>query len=42
MYGEDEIIKTKTFASRTIKKGDSVICLPAEGLGAIVAIDLEG
>ena len=42
MYEEDEIIKTKTFASRTINKGDSVICLPAEGLGAIVAIDLEG
>ena len=42
MYEEDEIIKTKTFASRTINKGDSVICLPAEGLGTIVAIDVEG
>ena len=42
MYEEDEIIKTKTFTSRTINKGDSVICLPSEGLGTIVAIDLEG
>ena len=39
---EDEIIKTLAFASRTYKKGASVICLPAEGLGAIVAVDLEG
>ena len=39
---EDEIIKTLAFASRTYKKGVSVICLPAEGLGAIVAVDLEG
>ena len=42
MYEGDEIIKTKTFASRTINKGDSVICLPSEDLGAIVAIDVEG
>lgn len=39
---EDEIIKTLTFAARTHKKGASVICLPAEGLDAIVALDLEG
>ena len=39
---DEEIIKTKAFASRTLHKGDSVICLPAEGLGTIVAIDLEG
>lgn len=42
MYDEDEIIKTKSFASRTLHKGDTVICLPAEGLGTIVAVDLEG
>lgn len=42
MYDAEEIIKTKTFANRTIKKGNSVICLPSEDLGTIVAIDLEG
>lgn len=39
---EDEIIKTKLFTSRTVKKGDSVVCLPCEGLTEIIAIDVEG
>lgn len=39
---EEEILKTKLFASRDVKKGDSVICIPCDGMDEIIAIDLEG
>lgn len=37
---EDEIIKSKTFAGRTKKKGDEVIVIPIESLDMIAVIDL--